>query len=264
MIVRDIDDAGTGRLPAGLPVNALLRQVPLACGEELLLLLAPLESGSDEQSSQQTGMLAKTVSDWVTAAPAAAEGLLPVVTVPLYGCHVALTNGRAAVVGPPARLEALATSVTEFASHEAELRQLERRSAHLLETLDQDACHAFEFNERSLSQRDTLATRFREAVAVRGQLALLAPAVHAPPVHPPTLASQLAERLRDRTRLAERHEFAVDRVELAERLYEACGQRVADFGIARRQMGLEWAIVVLLLIQTVLLVVDLLAWRGKS
>ena len=93
-------------------------------------------------------------------------------------------------------------------------------------------------------------------------MAVIAPAVHAPPVHPPTLASQLCERLRDRTRLAERHEFAVDRAELAERLYEACGQRAAEFGIARRQMGLEWAIVVLLVIQTALLLVDLLAWRG--
>lgn len=88
------------------------------------------------------------------------------------------------------------------------------------------------------------------------------PVVHAPPLHPPTLASQLGERLRERTRLVERHEFATQQAELAERVAEACGQRALEAGIARRQLGLEWAIVVLLVVQTALLVVELLSQRA--
>ncbi len=265
MIGRDIDEAGDDVVAlAGLPADTSLRHIPLACGEHLLLLVVRCENESDGQLTTEAGLLTKTASDWVAAAPQPCGGLLPVVTVPLYGCHVAVTPGRAAVLGPPARLDGLAAAVIEFANREAELRQLERRCTDLLESLNDDAHHAFQFDTQSLGHRDMLAARFREAVAVRVQLALAAPTVHAAAVHPPTLASQLGERLRDRTRLVERHEFAIERAELAERFYEASGQRAADFGIARRQMGLEWAIVVLLVIQTVLLIIDILAGRAAT
>ena len=260
MIVSDNDQCDEGRqLPAGLPAEAVLRRLLLPCGEELLLVAMPQEHDGYGQPPHGTPLLAEAATAWVAAATPAAT----VISVPLYGCHVVWAPGRAAVIGAPSRLEALATAVTDFADREADLRHLEQRCAELLESLDRDAPHAFAVDERTFDQRDALAARFREAVAVRGRLARAAPAVHAPPVHPPTLASQLGERLRDRTRLAERHEFAVDRAELAERLYEACGQRAAEFGIARRQQGLEWAIVVLLVIQTTLLIVDLLA-RGAA
>ncbi|MFM8892393.1 MAG: hypothetical protein ACKOTB_12365, partial [Planctomycetia bacterium] len=100
---------------------------------------------------------------------------------------------------------------------------------------------------------------YREAVSIGRRLALLAPAVHTPPLHPPTLASQVGERLRERARLVERHEFAVAQADLAERVSESCSHRAGDARVARQQTALEWAIVVLLLIQSVLLVVDLLA-----
>ncbi len=247
MIVTDHDEPrDAGRIPAGLPADASLRRVPLACNEELLMLIVPLPDGNDGESAPNPVRITETV-----------------ITVPLYGCHVVWKPGQEAVVGPVSRLELLTTALSDFASCEGELRQLEQRCVDLVATVEEDAPHAFEFEGRAVSRRGTLASRFREAVAVRGRLAVLAPAAHAPPVHPPTLASHLGERLRDRTRLAERHEFAVDRAELAERLYEACGQRISEFGIAQRQMALEWAIVVLLVIQTALLVVDLLS-RGAA
>jgi hypothetical protein len=250
-------------VPAGLPADASLRRVPLASNDELLVLMVPMQDRHGENGTSESALLVEIITAWAAEA-APQNGPSPsVVSVPLYGCHVVWTPGRAAVAGPLPRLELLVTAVSDFASREGELRQLEQRCTDLVVAVEGDAAHAFEFGERSVGQRDVLAARFREAVAVRGRLAVLAPAVHAPPLHPPTLASQLGERLRDRTRLAERHEFAVDRAELAERLYEACGQRISEFGIARRQLALEWAIVVLLVIQTALLVVDLLS-RGTA
>ncbi len=264
MIVTDHDEPrDAGRIPAGLPADASLRRVPLACNEELLMLIVPLPDGNDGESAPNPVRITETVTAWAAEVDPRDFTSLPVITVPLYGCHVVWKPGQAAVVGPVSRLELLTTALSDFASCEGELRQLEQRCVDLVATVEEDAPHAFEFEGRAVSRRDTLAGRFREAVAVRGRLAVLAPAAHAPPVHPPTLASQLGERLRDRTRLAERHEFAVDRAELAERLYEACGQRISEFGIAQRQMALEWAIVVLLVIQTALLVVDLLS-RGAA
>lgn len=260
MIVRDTDEPLDAKgVPAGLPADASLRRVRLSCDGELSILIVPVRDHHEEGDAPESAFMIDIVTAWAAEVDPQSASSPPVVSVPLYGCHVIWTPGRAVVAGPPARLELLVTAVSDFAGREGELRQLEYRCADLIAAVEGDAAHAFDFGERSVGQRDVLATRFREAVAVRARLALLAPAVHAPPLHPPTLASQLGERLRDRTRLAERHEFAVDRAELAERLYEACGQRISEFGIARRQMALEWAIVVLLVIQTALLVVDLLS-----
>ena len=264
MIVRDTDEHHDPRqIPTGLPAEASLRRLALPCGKELLLLVVPHDHHDERQSPSSTMPVIDAVNAWVVAAGLPATNVAAVVSVPLYGCHVTWAPGRAAVIGSPSKLDMLVTAVVDFSGREAELRQLEERCGQFLESLDGDALYAFAVDDRGLDHREALAARFRETVAVRGRLALLAPAVHAPPLHPPTLASQLGERLRDRTRLAERHEFAVDRAELAERLYEACGQRIAEFGIARRQLGLEWAIVVLLVIQTALLIVDLLT-RGTA
>jgi len=269
MIVRDFTEMGdAAAMPAGLPIDASLRHVTLTCSEELLLLLVPLEDDHEQplpgEMPRENVLFTEMVSTWVGGGPQPPVPVASLVTVPLYGCYVAWTPGRAAVIGPPARLALLATAVTDFANGEAELRHLEQRCARLVDGLEGDASRTFELHKPSPSHREELAARFREAVAVCGRLALLAPVVHAPPIHPPTLASQLSERLRDRTRLAERHEFAVDRAEIAERIYEGCGQRAADFSIARSQLTLEWAIVVLLIVQTVLLVVDLLSRGGST
>lgn len=264
MIVRDSDEhQDAQQMPTGLPAEASLRRLALPCGGELCLLVVPRDHHDDRQSPSSTVPVIESVTAWVAAGGLPATHGTPVVSVPLYGCHVAWAPGRAAVIGSPSKLEMLVTAVADFAGREAELRRIEDRCGRLLESLDGDAPHAFAVHDRAADHHGALAARFQEAVAVRSRLAFLAPAVHAPPLHPPTLASQLGERLRDRTRMAERHEFAVDRAELAERLYEACGQRVAEFAIARRQLGLEWAIVVLLVIQTALLIVDLLA-RGNA
>lgn len=274
------DSHATGRpLPDGLPDGASVEQVVLSRGADLALLTIPLagpdagEADRGQVAHDETAALAAIASDWVAAAGAApgpasvnCGGLpaMPLVNVPLYGCHVTWARGNAAVIGPPNRIESLRTAVIDFARCEAELGDAESRAATLLEVAENDAATAFDIDELPLTRRGDLAKRYHEAVAIRRKLALLATAIHVAPVHPPTLTSQLSERLRDRTRLAERHERAVELADLAERVAETCGNRAAELGIARRQFILEAAIVVLLVVQTSLLVVELLAARGPS
>ncbi|MDA0256046.1 MAG: hypothetical protein O3A18_14325, partial [Planctomycetota bacterium] len=188
----------------------------------------------------------------------------PLVAVPLYGCHVIWATGRGAVIGPAERLPQLRATLAAFARCEDRLREAERQAAALLDAARDDAPLAFNLTARSLARQQAFAARFGETIDLRRRLAVLAPTVHAPPVHPPTLGSQLAERLRDRTRLPDRLELVTERVEIAGDVYEACGQRAGDLAIARRQIGLEWAIVVLLVIQTALIVVELLSWGAGS
>ncbi len=251
----------SGALPAGLPTAAAMHRRPLAGGEGLDLLVVPMESPAASASMTiDVDATAVTVilRDWLTAAADSRSA----VVIPLYDCLVAWAPGRAAIGGPPDRLAALEIAVVEFATREAELREAERRAAVLLEAIDGDLATDESDDGRAREHGPALASRYREAVAIGRRLSLLASAVHAPPVHPPTLASQVGERLRDRTRLVERHELARERGELVERVAEASRQRALELSVARQQMGLEWAIVVLLVVQTAILVVDLLSRRG--
>lgn len=262
MIVRDRDGSDAraqgGALPAGLPAGTVVRQRSLTDGRVLVVLAAPVEDAAGDT----VAALAEPLRTWASQGPA--EPARPPVVVPLYGCLVAWGTGRVAVAGPFDRLGELEAAAAEFATREAELADAERRATDLVATLEPHAATAFEIDGLRGGRHADLSARYGEAVAIGGRLAVLAAAIHAPPIHPPTLASQLGERLRERSRLAERHELAVGRTELAERVLEACGQRAADAAIGRRQTSLEWTIVILLLVQTVLLVVDLLAQQGSS
>lgn len=251
-------------IPAGLPGTASLRRLPLSATAAIDLLTVAVEAAAD--TGGPPGGVADIIREWATTEspdPIARVSPAPIV-VPLYGCLVVWSADRAAVVGPGERLSQLENAVADFAIHEATLRDAEQRAMALLDMIEADAGAAFDIDHASGDRRIELAARYREAVAVGRRLALVAPAVHAAPVHPPTLASQLGERLRERARLVERHELAVGRADLAERVAEACGQRAVDSSLGRRQTGLEWAIVVLLVVQTALMLVDLLARRGSS
>jgi hypothetical protein len=268
MTAEDVPAADHGAespsLPSGLPDGSTVRRVPLTTGVLLDVLVVPVSRPLDEPSMSQAPVeVAEVVSRWIAATINPSRPLVPPsVVVPLYGCLVGWAAGRAAVVGPAERLAALEATVIDFASREAELHSAETQASGLMDAVVTDAAENAVSDHQPLEQRSLLARRYVEAVTVSGRLAALAPAIHAPPVHPPTLASQLGERLRDRTRLLERHDLATERAGLAERIAEASRQRADELAIARKQTGLEWTIVVLLVVQTTLLVVDLLARRG--
>jgi tetrahydromethanopterin S-methyltransferase subunit G len=265
---------GTGSpeaaVPAGLPAGSTIEQIVLESGGFAILTVPlpesePAASGAAGPAATATSWVAEQLAAIGSATGASAGSALPpVVAVPLYGCHVVWARGRGAVIGPAERLPQLRATLADFARCEDRLRDAERRAATLLDAAAADAPLAFNLADRSLERQPEFAARFGETIELRRQLAVLAPAIHAPPVHPPTLGSQLAERLRDRTRLPDRLDLVTERVEIAGDAYEACGQRASDLAIAHRQIGLEWAIVVLLVIQTSLIVVELLSWGAGS
>lgn len=180
----------------------------------------------------------------------------------LHGAVVAWASGRVAILAPPERLAVVRAAVVEFCFFERELRSIEADVTAAWPHVDAHAPLAFEFNDRDVGRQSEIGEHFRRTVVLRSRLARLVPHLERPPLFPPTLASQLAERLRERSRMAERAGFLDTQIAVQERVYDLCGERSSDWTIARRSLALEWAIVFLLVVQTTLLVVDLLATSG--
>jgi hypothetical protein len=170
----------------------------------------------------------------------------------LQGAQIYWNDTRVAIVAPPERLESLRTALIETCWFDAELASLERELANAWPEMKQDMPLAFDFDEKSLPRRKELQRRYERVISIRSQILRLSPYVHCPYIYPPTLASQLAERYRERTRLLHRHEILGDQLEVFERVYETCGQRISDFVQSRTGHILEWIIIILLALQMVI------------
>ena len=250
---RPVRDDGSGRELLG---QVRVEEVPVDDAVlELVVLPADDADGTQDGEGHEAAALA-----WV----AACRADMPPVQVPLYGTTVIWSPSRAAILAPHAALVAVREALLDFARCDAALRRLEGEAGVLLGRLDEDAPCAVEFDERHIDRQASLEERFRRSVRLRADLATLAPAVLRPPVHPPTLAAQLGERLRERTRLADRLEFVQAKADVLDRVYDLCAQRVGDFAIARRHLRLEWVIIVLLAAELVVLLVEVLAGLGTT
>jgi hypothetical protein len=241
---------------AGLPPDTVVERAPLADGGVFEFAAAVPPAADEPDHDALTAELVGRATSWVEAATPGSD---PPLVVPLYGTHVIWSPRRAVALGPVDRIAAMRAAVHEFADREAELRDVERRIAAGLEHVDADAPLAFAVDEQSLPRRRELAARFADAISLRRRLAVLAPVLQRPAPHPPTLASQLGERLRDRTRVVDRLEHATEQADLLERVYSGCGDRVAEYVSSRRHAALEWVILLLLAVEVVLITVDLLA-----
>lgn len=230
---------------ADRPPPAGIEEVSLG-GDRLELLVMPVVDTAEAETEAWA---------WVEAT-AATE---PPVNVPLYGTQVVWSCRRAAILAPESKLASMREALLDFARCDAAVRRLEHEVVALLAVVEEDAPCAVEFDERHRERQPVLAERFSRAVAIRAELARLAPQVLAPPQHPPTLAGQLGERLRERTRLSARVEILQEQVDVLDRVYELCAQRIGDFAVARRHLTLEWVIIVLLAAELVVLLVEVLA-----
>jgi hypothetical protein len=276
--VTEIIEAPSSTLPAGAQFHRIafaaesavgetvLAELPAAIGRravvigtdpaatpargELLVLAVPATGDEDPD------LLAET-RDWADPPTAGAERTGQVLT--LQGAQVFWTPARLAVVATPDRLHAARNAAIEVAYYDAELSAIETDLATLWPELEADTPLAFAFAEQSVRLRRQLAARFRRVFTLRARLARIAPFVLAPHAHPPTLATQLNERLRERVRMAHRVESLDTQLEVFERVYEGCGQKASEYMIARTGHTLEWVIIILLLAQTVLVVVELLS-----
>ncbi len=273
-------------LPAGLPEGAAI--CPIAFVSEPghdheVLLKFPAAIGrcavrvsTDGSASPDAVALSilripaapKEEGEWLTAArawvEAAATGGEPRShMMTLQGAQIIWSQDRMAVLALAERLDAILAALIEVAYYDAELRGIERTLGETWPQLEADMPLAFEFQGQSISKRQQLHQRFGQVLLIRACLARIGPHIHCPHLHPPTLASQVAERLRERNRMMHRHEFLGAQIEVFERVYELCGQRVSDFMLTRSSNTLEWVIIILLLTQILFMMFEYLTSLGQ-
>lgn len=221
----------------------------------LHLLLVPCE---DEEQPEWAHVLRDALKERFAAPDA------PCTVLQLPGAVLAHCARALAVCAPVERLAQTACAALEGACVALELQEIEAAIEAGWTPMEQVAPLAFEFNDRSLDRRSELAARFVALIGLCSRLARLSPRVLAPQVYPPTLASQVGERLRERLRLQERLEATGARLEAQERVFELCSHRMTEFSLARRGHTLEWIIIVLLAGQTLLWILDALGSVSKK
>jgi hypothetical protein len=168
----------------------------------------------------------------------------------------------AVAAGPPERWKILTGICLEMACIERTLADLERFVEQNWEQVELDSQLAFEFSEGDLTQRLRLQKQFMQIRRWQADYARIVPQLWAPAVFPPTLASQIAERLRERLRHEERLEWLQQKLETQSEIYELCSQRISEYRTARTGWQLEWVIILLLLAQTLLVLIEILGARA--
>lgn len=196
------------------------------------------------------GELPPTVRQWVDADPSA--GGRAAQWTAFQGTHIYWSTGRCAILAPAERWEALRRVIVESSRHERELQAITDSVAECWPALEEDAPLAFEFTERAIARRSDLQGKLARAVVLQSRLARISPYLLTPLEHPPTLASQVAERLRERLCMPSRFEALEAQLDVIRDTYEMCGQRASDFFIARTGHQLEMVIIVLLAAQLLL------------
>jgi hypothetical protein len=256
MVWLDLADSGGNKI-------VLLSQTPLTklpgfsvAENQLQVITIAQVAGGNQDLVQRLQSQFESQSNQTSHA---SQSLIKSALLTLQGAQILWRPSQMIVFAPPERMQSICHAIVEASFYEFELRSIEKALDAAWDNVQADSPLAFEFNERAIARREELSTRFQSVLSLRTRFARLAPQVLVPHIYPPTLASQIAERLRERTRMPERLELVEGKLETQERIYEMCSQRVSEFMVARTGHHLEWAIIILLLAQTILIVIEYLS-----
>lgn len=236
------------RSPLAIQVQELQPETPLNQADVTLRILA-MESPVPEAPLM-------AAQAWLNEGQAEID---PIRTMQLQGCTILQRAERLVIFTlTEDRVTPLLMAVLEAVYLEREVGRLEAELAENWSRWDEDIPLSFQFGERQLKSRARLGEHHNSVRRFRSRLERLSPAIHAPHLYPPTFASQASERFRERAQLAHRHEVLGEQLQPFEELYESCAQRTSDYVIARTGHQLEWAIIILLVVQVLFSMFDLL------
>jgi len=253
IVYAPLGDKSTGglHLPKALQRKAVVldRQTEPDRPADLTMLTIPSDKPQEESTLA-------ALRDWVDEEATGEESAC--MTLTFQAVLVFWSPKRIAVIADAQRLGVVRASLIETTVCVSELLAIEQDLAVRWPELEADTPLAFNYNAEAIPRQRELSQRFENTYRLRSQLARVSPLLQMPHVYPPTLASQIGERLRERLRVIERVEFVSDQLEVFEEIYEMCGQRMNDFRHARSGNTLEWIIILLLVAEVFLTVFDYL------
>jgi hypothetical protein len=262
IVTADRDEAASGE--DGILQAGRSEQVALSEGGPVDLLLVPWNAELNDAACTAAAHWAEAAS--AAASPATNASAVvgtPSLQVRIYGTFVACGSRRAVILSAADRLQTARDAVVRFLTLQAELSAIEAGIGSGWPEYEADLPLAGGMTAADAPRLEEVRARYSRVMSLAARLVRLTPQVHEPVPHPPTLAGQLGERLRDRARLAHRLEAADDQVDLLAQHYDACCQRASDFTISQRDQVLSWTIIVLLAVETVLLLMELLLATGS-
>jgi hypothetical protein len=200
--------------------------------------------------------LREEVNNWVArSAPGEMALSLGIVT---HGVQVFWRPGVAAILAAPDRMDAILNAVVEFCYYENELRKLEQEVGAAWHDLEADTPLAHDVTPHALERREQIAQRTEVALQRRMRHARIQPHLNRPSALLTLQAQELGQRLREKSKVEERHESLDGQLGAFERIYEMASQRISDFRSSREERKLEWFIIVLLAAEVLLLLAELL------
>ena len=179
--------------------------------------------------------------------------------ISLQGAHLVHAPGWTVVVAAEERLELATGAAIEAAFEEASLARLERELLASWPSTREVAPLAFRATTAGLRQRASLGQQYRALVDRRETHARLGQRVLMPQAYPPTLTSQILERVRDRLRVEARHEAIGAHLDAQFEVHSQCAERLSEFDSARRGHQLELVIILVLVLQSMLWMIEVLS-----
>ena len=257
-------EAASGGAAGGGPAGGV---VPTGGGMLLEVLLVPAAVGENHGPG-----------DWLSATRVAggageshAQGLGEAgpgwgagVQFALHGAQVAWSGDRAVIVSPRDRWEPVTRAVAEFSHYAFELGDVEQGLTVEWERQRVATPPLFDIERQPAGRLREIDAGSVRLLELRRRVVQVVPLVQRPPQFPPTLAGQIGERLRERTRMAERVEHAQQQLDQLERVHDVCGQRLAELQSSRKGHMLEMIIIAILGFQSLLWMAELLFSTGSE
>jgi hypothetical protein len=182
----------------------------------------------------------------------------------LHGALVAWSGDRAVIVSPRDRWEPVTRAVAEFSHYAFELGDVEQGLTVEWERQRVATPPLFDIERQPAGRLREIDAGSVRLLELRRRVVQVVPLVQRPPQFPPTLAGQIGERLRERTRMAERVEHAQQQLDQLERVHDVCGQRLAELQSSRKGHMLEMIIIAILGFQSLLWMAELLFSTGSE
>ena len=182
-----------------------------------------------------------------------------VTLISLQGAHLVHAPGWMVVVASEKQMEPAVQAAIEAALEEASLARLEHELIAAWADTREVAPLAVRATKGSLARRDAFGQHYRALVDRRELHARLGQRVLMPQAYPPTLTSQVLERVRDRLHVEARHAALDAHLEAQFEVQSQCAERLSELDHARRGHQLEVVIIALLTLQSILWLIEALS-----